>query len=113
MNAYRLTRHAARGMHACARLTTLLYTTCNREHGASRWAWGGATNLRPLPEGAEEGRAARVQCRPGWAGPRLVRYGPVRQKTHDFRFLHPARVHATEQDPLPFNVDGSGGDRDR
>ena len=23
MNAYRLTRHAARGMHACARLTTL------------------------------------------------------------------------------------------
>lgn len=86
MNAYRLTRHAARGMHACARLTTLLYTTCNREHGASRWAWGGATNLRPLPEGAEEGRAARVQCRPGWAGPRLVRYGPVRQKTQTFVF---------------------------
>ena len=76
--------------------------TCNREHGASRWG-GPTANEPPPPARRGGGRAApaRVQCRPGWAGPRLVRYGPLRQKTQTFvfyiRYMQPNKTlsHST------------------
>ena len=77
-------------------------------------------NLRPLPEGAEEvGRAARGFKMP----PRIRRHPPnIRLAS---RTEHPQRrrrkrqtrsfstCNRTNRHPLPFNVDGSGGDRGR